>query len=151
MPILRSARHSNLAGHARAPRAREDGRPTISIVAVLRDESSAVTQHVAAQLTYWERRGFECVVVHAGARQIPGVSGPGRPDSICCVRAPADATEAQLRSLGLAAASGDVVMLVSDAGEIDERWVEHVAGLGTDRRQPSSESSSADDRAVREP
>ncbi len=48
------------------------------------------------------------------------------------IYAPASATDQQLRAMGLAAAAGDVVMLVDEAAEADEGWMERLcAGRGS--------------------
>jgi hypothetical protein len=104
------------------------GCPRVSVVSVVDDDSPATLRVIAERSARWEHHGVELVFVCASrqpAGPSPSVFGGGR-----LLYAPADATEEELRAIGLAAATGDVVMLVGDAAAVDDRWIEHLSMTG---------------------
>ena len=123
-------------------RARHDGRPRVSLVAVLRDDDgSAATMLMTERGLRHERADLEIVLVCAGPRSAGPISG-SLGARMRLIRAPADAAESQLRALGLAAATGDIVMMLDDPAS-DHAWIDHVCEIGGNRSRPSADRSAA--------
>ena len=130
----------DITQHARASRARHEGRPSVSIVSVAQDDSAANLKALAERAVRCARLGAELIVVCASRQStrstVSAISGSAR-----LIYGPADATEPQLRAIGLAAATGDVIMLVDDPSTADDAWIEHVSITGAVRSQlPETDS-----------
>lgn len=114
-------------------RVRHEGRPTLSVVSLAEDDSAATLRLMAERAGLWERFGVELITVCASRRTTPStvsaVSGAAR-----LIYGPADATESQLRAMGFAASTGDIVILVDDLTTADDSWIEHVSVTGAVRR-----------------
>lgn len=108
--------------------------PRLSVVSVAQDDSPATLRSIAERCARWERLGIELIVVcacrHAARAMASGLAGARM------IHAPDDATEVELRSLGLTAATGDVVMLVADPAAADDRWIEHLSTNSSARALP---------------
>jgi hypothetical protein len=115
----------DLARETRPSRPSRDGRPRISLVTVAVDDSPTALRELADRALHWQRLGVEFVVVCA-KRQTAAVSASAIFSGARLVYGSADATLAQLRSLGLAAAGGDVVVLVDSDDPTDEGWIEQL-------------------------
>jgi len=92
---------------------------------------------LAAYLSYalWSHLGVELIVVCGdGETWEPAIAEI--PDGIRVIYGPADATQSQLRSLGLASAIGDLVMLVDDPATARDEWLEHLRGAGRQTESP---------------
>ena len=120
---------SEVGFESRHARLRHDGRPRISIVSVVKEGAAALAPIVTSRATRRERSQVELILVCAGAR-VGSPSGVGAA-GMRLVHGPADATDAQLRALGLAAASGDIVMMM-DHATVDWDWIDHVCDLGSE-------------------
>ena len=107
-------------------------RPKVSVVAITRDDAQAAVRMLAAVPTRWERFGVELIVVCAGRHgaraSLSATNGVAR-----LIHGPADVSEQQLRAMGFAASTGDVVMLVDDLAAADESWIRHVSTTGVPR------------------
>jgi hypothetical protein len=113
----------------RALRARGDGRPLVSLVCVASEDAASTFRELAERASRWQRLGVELIVVCAvrhSAATTAGVSSTGAR----LIYGPALATDQQLRTLGLAAAAGDVVMMVDDPTAADEGWIERLCAGG---------------------
>jgi len=132
MLVTTEAPRTGHAGDTRFPRARHDGRPRVSIVTVARDDSAATLRTMVERSARWERFGVESIIVCASRRltkaTVSAMTGLAR-----LIQGPADASDAQLRAVGFAAATGDVVMLVDDPSSVDDGWIEHVSNTGVAR------------------
>ena len=110
----------------RSTRARRDGRPSVSVVFMASDDSPALLREMAERSSRWQRLGVELIVVCSSrlttATIVSLMSGEAR-----VVYGPPNATDLQLRAKGLAAASGDVVMMVDDPASADDGWIEHLS------------------------
>ena len=104
----------------------------MSVVSVASDDSAATLRELAERAVRWERLGVELIIVCTSRRStkstVSAISGGAR-----LIYGPADASDSQLRAIGLAAATGDVVMLVDDPATADDAWIEHVSITGAVR------------------
>ena len=114
----------------RASRPRRDGNPRISVVAVVSDESAAALRELADRASHWQRLGVEFVIVGVKRQIVSTIMSGAR-----MVYGPSDATTAQLRSLGLSAASGDVVVLLDGTASADDAWIEQLCASQTSRTE----------------
>ena len=117
------------AGYRNAMRTRANGLPTVSVVAVAGDDPDAAIREMSACYAKWAHFGVELIVV-CGADETWRPAMAALPQGLRIVFGPADANDAQLRSLGLASAEGDLVMLVDDLVLTDESWISHLRGAG---------------------
>jgi hypothetical protein len=76
----------------------------------------------------WERLGVELIVVCASRRATRSAAAAITGARV--VYGPVGASDQQLRALGLAAATGDVILLVDDPTTADESWIEYVSVIG---------------------
>jgi hypothetical protein len=121
-------RSRDTAFDPRPARTRGGGHPTLSIVCIASDDSTTFRE-LADRPARWQALGVEliivCVTRHSAASTASATSAGAR-----LIFGPADATCQQLRSMGLAAASGDVVMLLDDPASADEGWIERLCTTG---------------------
>ena len=113
----------------RAPRIRGDGRPSVSLVCVATGDAPSLFRDLADRASHWHRLGIELVIVSAGRHSAAStalLNGSGAR----LIYGLALASEPQLRSMGLAAAGGDVVMILDDPATADERWIEQLSVSG---------------------
>lgn len=127
--------HSPRAYGPPSVRAHHDGRPSVSVVSVASDDGATLLRNMADRAAGWQRLGVELIIVCASRQStrstVSAISGAAR-----LIYGPADATEPQLRAIGFAAATGDVVMLLDDPTTADDRWIEHVSVTGAVRVDP---------------
>ncbi len=71
------------------------------------------------------RLGAELIVAHTASPVEVAILGRANSD-VCFVRAPVDSTVPQLRSLGLAEAAGDIVVLIEEREVLDGGWLRTV-------------------------
>ena len=113
-------------------RVHHEGRPSVSVVSVSCDDGATLLRNMADRAARWQRLGVELIIVSASRQStrstVSAISGAAR-----LIYGPADATEPQLRAIGFAAATGDVVMLVDDPTTADDGWIEHVSVTGAVR------------------
>lgn len=118
------------AEYTRDSRVRPEGRPSVSVVSIAYDDAPATIRELAERSARLHRLGVELIIVCAsrqsGQSIVSAISGGAR-----LIYGPADASERQLRALGLASATGDVVMLVDDPRLADDGWIERVSISGT--------------------
>jgi hypothetical protein len=124
----------DLAPEARPSRPLREAGPTISLVTVVADDSAPGLRELSDRAQRWQGLGVEFVVVCA-ERQTAQLSVLAILSGARLVSGPDDATLAQLRSLGLAAASGDVVALVDSDDSTDEGWIEHLCTSSRSRAE----------------
>lgn len=119
---------------------RRDGRPRVSVVAVLHDDDGSTAAKLMAERGLrFERADLEVVLVYVGPRSAGPITGSfGARTRV--VRAPADAAESQLRALGLTAATGDIVMML-DAPVADHDWIDHLCAIGGNGLRPPVDRS----------
>src|SRR5688500_8039103 len=110
----------------RPSRSRRDGRPSVSVVFIARDDLPATLREISDRSARWQRWGVEVVVVSATRQTTPAtvalLGGEAR-----IIYGMAGATESELRAAGLTAASGDVVMMVDECDGADDVWIEQLA------------------------
>lgn len=110
------------------------GRPTVSIVCIARKDWPGAIRNASERSPWSEYFGAELVIVTAARRDSQGTaSGAATP---VLVSAPADATDAQMRAMGLRAATGDVVLFVDHPATADDSWMEHLSNTRTPRAEP---------------
>lgn len=132
MRDVRLRTHVDSPFEPRSSRTRGEGRPNVSVVCVASDEAVTVFRDLADRSLRWSRLGVEmiivCAVRHSAASTALAVSAGAR-----LIHGPPHTSRGQLRSMGLAAAAGDVVMLVDDPTTADEEWIERLCtgGRGT--------------------
>ncbi|HEY7233949.1 MAG TPA: hypothetical protein VH539_07350 [Gemmatimonadaceae bacterium] len=129
MPIA-NAKALFTAAESELPGRRSD-RPNVSVVF-----NSVDVEHDAAlheRSTRWKQLNIETVIV---ATDDTGVSGRAFGHARV-VYAPVDASHKQRRALGLAAASGDLVILADASQLLDDAWIAQLAGhdSGSSRAQ----------------
>jgi hypothetical protein len=118
-----------------ALRGRANGLPTVSVVAVAGTDPEATVRETTSCYARWSHLGVELIVVCGdGETWEPAIAEI--PDGIRVIYGPADATQSQLRSLGLASAIGDLVMLVDDPATARDEWLEHLRGAGRQTESP---------------
>jgi hypothetical protein len=117
---------------AHGARARHRDRPSMTIVSIATDDSVATLRSIGERSAHWERLGVERVIVCRrrpnGGPSFGAMSGGAR-----LIYGPSEATERQLRGIGLLAATGDVVMLVDDPATADVHWIEHLRAISAFR------------------
>ena len=113
----------------RSARSRGDGRPTVSLVCVASGDAPAMFRDLAERAPRWHRLGVELIIVSAVRHSAATTSLLGG-SGARIIYGPAQSTDRHLRSLGLAAAGGDVVMLLDDPGTADEGWIERLSTSG---------------------
>lgn len=106
---------------------RANGLPTVSVVAVAREDADVTIRELTARYGRWAQFGVELIVVCGGDTTWNQPVSALHP-IVRVIYGPADASDAQLRSIGLAGAEGDLVMLVDDAATADEEWLAHLRG-----------------------
>jgi len=100
--------------------------PTISIVSVAGADLAETIRRMSVCYARWGTIGVELIVICSGDQSdTPGLNGGPR-----VIHGPADATDSQLRAIGLAEASGDLVMLLDDPANADDEWIEHLSSGG---------------------
>ncbi|HEU4565233.1 MAG TPA: glycosyltransferase [Gemmatimonadaceae bacterium] len=129
---------------ARAPRR---GRtPTLSIVVASRDDR-ALLDACLAHLLPASSHGLEVIVVRAGtASEVAALARANGWARI--IQAPHDATLRQLRSIGMAEATGDIVALADERGGCDMEWMEKLlrhAGVEVPLESPAAAAARAAD------
>ncbi|MFZ5625480.1 MAG: glycosyltransferase family 2 protein [Gemmatimonadota bacterium] len=108
--------------------------PRVSVVLASRGELRTLNTALAALQPAAEARDVEVVVVRAG--NPAGVLTGG---VVRVIAAPADASAASLRAMGMREAKGDVVILTDDDSAIHEPWAETLARRsGSDPRPHGS-------------
>jgi GT2 family glycosyltransferase len=113
---------SEVAPHVkRGPR--RGSAPTVSVVVASNRDKALLQACLGSLLGQCQRLNAELLVARAGA---PGdvASLAKTYPSVRFVNAPIDASIPQLRAIGMAQASGDVVALTEDHCIADENWVE---------------------------
>ena len=107
-------------------RPRSDG-PEISIVVVSTRSRSVLTAFLSALVSPCLTAGVELLVVRAAPATELAEWRRIMP-TVRWVAAPADATVAELRAIGMAESTGDVVRIAEDDRDLDVRWVHAVLG-----------------------
>ena len=82
---------------------------------------------IADRAARWERFGVELILVCARRTRWSAESSAG---GARVIYGPATATDSQLRTIGLEAATGDVVMLLGDPAAADDHWIERLTAAG---------------------
>ena len=85
---------------------------------------------VAERAARWNRLGVEFIFV-CGRRSRRAVESIAGSATVIC--GPSEATDSELRALGLDAATGDVVMLLGDPAAADDLWIERLIDIGVVR------------------
>ena len=113
---------SEVAPHVkRGPR--RGSAPTVSVVVASNRDKTLLHACLGSLLGQCQRLNAELLVARAGSPQDVAALAKTYP-SIRFVNAPLDASIPQLRAIGMAQASGDVVALTEDHCIADENWVE---------------------------
>ena len=107
----------------RAPR--RGALPTVSVVVASNREPSRLRACLAPLLGQCARAGAQLIVARAGAPADVGALSRAHP-TVRFVAGPAGATLQQLRGIGMAQATGDIVALTDDDHVADERWLDHL-------------------------
>ena len=97
--------------------------PTVSVVVASNRDKALLHACLGSLLGQCQRLKAELLVARAGNAADVSALGKTYP-SVRFITAPADASIPQLRALGMAQASGDVVALTEDHCIADENWVE---------------------------
>jgi hypothetical protein len=113
----------------RPSRTRRDGRPSLSVVCVAGDDAPTIFRELAERSARWQRLGVELIIVCA-ARHSTAATALVTSAGARLIYGPTPASDRQLRSLGLAAAAGDVVMILNDPVTADEAWIERLCTNG---------------------
>ena len=103
--------------------ARRGSAPTVSVVVASNRDKSLLHACLGSLLSQCQRLNAELVVARAGTSSDLSALGKTYP-SVRFISASPDATIPQLRAIGMAQASGDVVALTEDHCIADENWVE---------------------------
>lgn len=125
---LNSRTAPDLDEHYSAPRMRRGPLPTISVVSIAGVEVGATLRRMSLCYARWAKMGVEVIVICNGGQE--WLPSHGHSAGLRVIQGPADATDSQLRAIGLAAASGDLVMLLDDLAAADDEWIEHLCGAG---------------------
>ena len=104
---------------------RPTGRPKVSVVFNATDAEDDATLHERSNR--WKHLDIEVVIVSSGRM---GASGRESSDARL-VYAPVDSSHTQRRALGLAAASGDLVIMLEASQRPDDGWIAQLAGDGS--------------------
>lgn len=102
---------------------RRGSAPTVSVVVASNRDKALLQACLGSLLGQCQRLNAELLVARAGASSDVAALGKTYP-SVRFVTAPPDASIPQLRAIGMAQASGDVVALTEDHCIADENWVE---------------------------
>ncbi len=102
---------------------RRGSAPTVSVVVASNRDKALLQACLGSLLGQCQRLKAELLVARAGTPAEASALGKTYP-SVRFVAAPADASIPQLRAIGMAQASGDVVALTEDHCIADENWVE---------------------------
>ena len=127
MNDIRTGRPPESSTTPRNPRALQPDRPTVSLVSVADELSPGDLRAFVDRAARWQHLGVELVVVCASRSiaesTVSAISGGAR-----LIYGPARATQAELRAVGISAATGAIVMLVDDPRTTDDedQWIEHV-------------------------
>jgi GT2 family glycosyltransferase len=97
--------------------------PTVSVVVASNRDKALLQACLGSLLGQCQRLKAELLVARAGAASDVSALGKTYP-SVRFIAAPVDASIPQLRAIGMAQASGDVVALTEDHCIADENWVE---------------------------
>lgn len=107
-------------------RALANGLPTVSVVSVASYDVDATVRKITACFGHWLQFGVELIVVctdrDGSVHHVLSSTG------VRLIHAPVTTSESELRSLGLAAAQGDLVMLVDDPATANDNWISHLRG-----------------------
>lgn len=117
-------------GATRTAPANRTERPTVSLISLAHDCSAAALHALVSRAQRWEHLGIELIVVCTGRSyaesSFSAISGGAR-----LIHGPPRAAEQQLRAIGFAAATGDVVVFLEDLDTADDRWIEHMKLTGS--------------------
>jgi GT2 family glycosyltransferase len=102
---------------------RRGSAPTVSVVVASNRDKALLHACLGSLLGQCQRMNAELLVARAGAPSDVAPLAKSYP-SVRFVNAPVDASIPQLRAIGMAQASGDVVALTEDHCIADENWVE---------------------------
>ena len=133
---------------SRGASARRPARPTISIVLASSQPRSALDAYVSTLTARCAGSRTELIVARADSALHIGILSRVYPQARF-VSAPQECPQSELRTYGMRAATGDIVLLLDDSSVIDERFVDSV--LGQFVRQGTESASVADvalDRAA---
>jgi hypothetical protein len=110
---------------------RPAGRPRVSVVFNSSDVVHDAT--LSERSLHWKKMDVEVVIVSTDHATTSGHSF----SDARVVYAPVDSSHTQRRALGLAAASGDLVIMMDATERPDDAWIAQLAG------DPSADSSQA--------
>lgn len=102
---------------------RRGNAPTVSVVVASNRDKALLHACLGSLLGQCQRMNAELLVARAGAAADLAALGKTYP-SVRFVAAPPDASIPQLRAIGMAQASGDIVALTEDHCVADTNWVE---------------------------
>ena len=105
---------------------RRGSTPTVSVVVASNRDKALLQACLGSLLGQCQRLNAELLVARAGSSSDLGALTKTYP-SVRFIAAPVESTIPQLRALGMAQASGDVVALTEDHCIADENWVEALA------------------------
>jgi hypothetical protein len=108
---------------ARARTPRRTDRPTVSVVVASNRERALLDACLASLLPQCARQGAELIVTRAASPNEVGALARAMPQ-VRFVAAPRDATIPQLRGIGMAEATGDIVALTEDHCVAENHWLE---------------------------
>jgi hypothetical protein len=128
------ARVSTTVRTISAPAQLDHNRPRISVVIASRAEPDWLSAWLPAMAAQCEAAAVELIVVRTA--NVAGLRAQLRHRGVSVVFAGAEQTEDTLRSVGLAAASGDIILLVGDDHEIPRDWVSSVVARSRRRVAP---------------
>jgi hypothetical protein len=111
---------------------RVSSRPTFSIVLASVESRTIVEACVTALLSRCEGAEAEVIVVRAEGAPLMASSSRHR-SRVRFVTAPADCSTQELRSYGMRAAHGDIVLLMEDAPGMELQVIERTVALATRR------------------
>jgi GT2 family glycosyltransferase len=108
---------------ARARTPRRSDKPTLSVVVASNRERALLDACLSSLLPQCAQQGAELIVARASSPNEVGALARAMPQ-VRFIAAPRDATIPQLRGIGMAEATGDIVALTEDHCIADEHWVE---------------------------
>ena len=109
---------------------RSSTRPTFSIILAAVESRAIAESYLTALVTCCDDAEAELIVVRADGAQLIGTSAR-HASRIRFVTAPADGTTQELRSLGMRAARGDIILMVDDAAGVELHSIDRIIALAT--------------------
>lgn len=126
-----SMEYSNHARHGHRI-SRSSSRPTLSIVLASVESRTIAESCITALVARCENAEAELIVVRPGGAPLGGGSARYR-SRVRFVTAPADCSTQELRSQGMLAARGDIVLMLEDTPGVELHAIERILGMPRQR------------------